>query len=383
MAQSPTGVRPETLAAQALGWVDTATKAIVPAVHPATTYERDLNNPKAKGRVYSRDENPTYEQPEALLNALEGGAGCMLFASGMAAAASVFQALRVGDHVVLPEIFYWGGRGIAKEMTAAWGIEADFVANGDIAALSRVVRQGQTKIVWIETPLNPALDIADIAATAQVAHEAGSRLVVDSTLATPVLTRPIEHGADIVMHSATKYLNGHSDVVAGALVTAKADLFWIRIRAVRIYGGAVPGPFEAWLLLRGMRTLLLRVRAQSDSAAAIAEHFSDHPRISRVFYPGLPSHPDHEIAVRQMSGGFGGVLSIQLMGGETASIRTWKAVQVWKAATSFGGIESLIERPASLETSDRAAPDDLLRLSVGIEHVDDLIADLQQALEAG
>ena len=239
---------------------------------------------------------------------------------------------------------------------------------------------GRTKLVWIESPANPTWLITDIAAAAEIAHRAGARLAVECTVATPILTRPIELGADIVMHSATKYLNGHSDVIAGALVTARHDELWERIMAVRAGNGAILGAFEAWLLLRGMRTLHLRVERCSRTAQAIAEHFAGHRRIVAALYPGLPDHPGHAVAARQMHGGFGGMLSIRVAGGERAAIATAARVTVWKRATSLGGVESLIEHRASIEGAGSPAPPDLLRLSVGIEDAGDLIGDLEQAL---
>ena len=240
----------------------------------------------------------------------------------------------------------------------------------------------RTKLVWIETPCNPLWDVADIAASAAIAHAAGARLAVDSTAATPVLTRPIEHGADIVMHAATKYLNGHSDVLAGALVTARDDEAWRRISSLRHIAGAVLGPFEAWLLLRGMRTLFLRVNACSAAARTIAEHLDGHPEIDRVLYPGLAGHPGHAVAARQMTGGYGGMLSIRVKGGAHAALGVSAACRVFKRATSLGGVESLIEHRASIEPPDSPVPDDLLRLSVGIEDPGDLIADLERGLAA-
>ncbi len=368
--------RPETLAAQALGWEEPATGAIVPPIHPSTTYVREAKT----GRGYTRDGNPTYDQAEALLAALEGGAGCLLFASGMAAAAAAFQTLAPGDHVVAPDAGFHGTRTWLGAHGAPWGLAVDFVPAGDIDALAKAVRRGRTKLVWVETPSNPTWQITDIARAAEIAHAAGARLAVDSTAATPVLTRPIAHGADLVMHSATKYLNGHGDVLAGALVTRSDDDAWRRLRALRHDGGAVLGPFEAWLLLRGMRTLFLRVGASSRAAQRLAEHFQGHPRISHVLYPGLASHPGHAMAARQMTGGFGGMVSIRVAGGAAAALAVGARTKLFKRATSLGGVESLIEHRASIEGPDSPVPDDLLRLSVGIEHADDLIADLEGAL---
>ncbi len=317
-----------------------------------------------------------------MLATLEGGAACLAFASGMAAATAVFLALKPGDHVVAPSVMYWGLRKWLQTYATEWGLAVQFVDGADSHAIAAAVEPGRTKLVWIETPANPTWPITDIAAAAAIAHRAGARLAIDSTVATPVLTRPIEFGADIVMHSATKYLNGHSDVIAGALVAARVDDFWERIVAIRASNGAVLGPLEAWLLLRGMRTLYLRVERACRSAEAVAAHFADHPRVSGVLYPGLPRHPGHAIAARQMSGGFGGMLSIRVAGGEGAAIAAAARVKLWKRATSLGGVESLIEHRASIEGPGTPAPPDLLRLSVGIEDPADLIDDLDQALSS-
>ena len=372
---------PSTLAAQAMGWIDDTTKAIVPPIHTATTYVRDPDNAYRSGRAYGRADNPTFDHPESLLNALEGGAGCLTFASGMAAAASVFQALKPGDHVIAPQVMYWALRQWLQGFATEWGLAVSLVDAGNPDAIAAAIIPGRTKLIWVETPANPSWVVTDLAAAAALAHAAGARLAVDSTAATPMLTRPIEHGADIVMHSATKYLNGHSDVVAGALVTAEAEDFWARVKAIRDTGGAILGPFEAWLLLRGMRTLHLRVERACTSAQAIAEHFQTHDKIAAVLYPGLSDHPSHDVAARQMTGGFGGMLSIRVTGGSVAAIAVAAAVQLWKRATSLGGVESLIEHRASIEGPDSPVPPDLLRLSVGIEDPADLIADLTQALE--
>ena len=377
----PPSVKPETLAAQALHEVDPSSGAIVPPIQPSTTYARDEDyRPVSPGHQYSRDENPTYETAEALLARLEGGVACLLFASGQAGASAVLQALEPGDHVVAPQVMYWGLRKKIVAFCRRWGLELDLFQPGEPGALERVLRPGQTKLVWIETPCNPTWEVIDIAAAAQAAHGAGARLVVDSTVATPVLTRPLALGADLAFHSATKYLNGHGDVVAGALVSAKDDDFWQRIKDHRVFGGAVLGPFEAWLLLRGLRTLYLRVHRASDSALRIARHFEAHPKLATVLYPGLESHPEHAIAKAQMSGGFGGMLSFRFAGGAGAALQAAKACRVFTRATSLGGVESLVEHRATVEGPDSPVPEDLLRLSVGIEHVDDLIADLERAL---
>jgi cystathionine gamma-synthase len=370
-----------TRAAQALGWIDERTRAVTPPVHPSTTFIRDPDNQYRAGYGYARDENPGFDQAEALLADLEGAAGAMLFASGMAAATAVFQTLRPGEHAVAQEVMYWGLRKWLREYADRFHIEVDFAAAWDPAALAAAVRPGRTKLVWIETPANPMWQVVDIAAAAEIAHAAGARLAVDGTVATPVLTQPLSLGADLVMHSATKYLNGHSDVVAGALATRADDEQWRALKAQRHDGGAVLGPFEAWLLLRGMRTLPLRVMAACEGAMAVARHFKDHPKVVEVLYPGLSDHPGHELAKRQMQGGFGGMLSLRVAGGEAAAIAAAASVRLWKRATSLGGVESLIEHRASVEGPGTPVPADLLRLSVGIEDPADLIADLEQALD--
>ena len=371
---------PATIAAQGLGWTDAGTGAVVLPVHTATTFLRDPDNQYRRGRSYGRADNPSYDQPQAVLTALEGGAATLLFSSGMAAAAAVFQSLPRGSHVVAPLVMYWGLRSWLKKFAATWGIDVAFIDATSLDALRAAVRVGRTRLVWIETPANPLWSVTDIAGAAEIAHAAGAILTVDSTVATPVVTRPLALGADLVMHSATKYLNGHSDVIAGTLTTARKDAFWERLCVARSGGGAILGSFEAYLLLRGMRTLFPRVERACRSAQQIAEALAHNPRVLAVLYPGLPDHPGHAVAVRQMIGGFGGMLSVRIRGGAEAAIATAARVEIWKRATSLGGVESLIEHRASIEGADSPAPPDLLRLSVGIEDVGDLIADLKSAL---
>jgi len=366
----------ETLAAQGLGWIDEATRAISPPLHLSSTYLRDVDNGYRSGREYIRADNPAFDQPEALLKALEGGADAALFASGMAAATCAFLALKGDDHVIAPRVMYWGLRRWLLE----WSLNVDLVDMGDLDALKRAMRPN-TRLIWAETPSNPTWEITDLAAVAEIAHDGGALLAVDSTCATPVLTRPLVLGADLVMHSATKYLNGHSDLIAGALVTRADGEYWQRILTLRAQLGGVLGSFEAWLLLRGMRTLFPRVRQACRNAQALAERLSTHPHVVEVLYPGLASSPGHAIAARQMDGGFGGMLSIRVKGGEQAAIGTAANVKLWKRATSLGGVESLIEHRASVEGAGSPCPPDLLRLSAGIEDTEDLIADLEQALE--
>src|SRR5262249_36483742 len=372
-------LHPATLAAQALGWTDQATGAVVLPLHTATTFERDPDNQYRRGRSYGRADNPSYDQPEALITALEEGAASLLFASGMAAAAAVFDSLPPESHVVAPRVMYWALR---RRLALAGNEElaVDCVDATSRDALRSAVRPGQTRLVWIETPANPLWSVTDIAAVADIAHSAGALLAVDSTAATPVLTRPLALGADIVMHSATKYLNGHSDVIAGSFTGARRDDFWARVVGERSGGGATLGNLEASLLLRGMRPLSPRVERACRSAQRIAERFAQHPNLLAVLYPGLKEDPGHAVATRQMQGGFGGMLSIRVKGSEVAAIRAAAQVELWKRATSLGGVESLIEHRASVEGAGSPAPPDLLRLSVGIEDPDDLIADLEAAL---
>jgi len=370
-----------TLAAQALGWRDSITGSLVPPLIASAPYERAADGSYTAGRIYTRDQNPTYDQAEALLAELECGAGAMLFSSGMAAATTVFETLESGSHVVAQRNMYWTIRRWLEELAAAGRISLDLVPNGNLECLKSVIRPGETKIVWIETPANPTCEITDIAASAEVAHAGGARVVVDSTLATPVLCQPLEWGADLVMHSATKQLNGHSDVLAGALVTKVADDLWARIGHDRASRGAVLGPFEAWLLLRGMRTLFLRVPTAARNAFRVAELLTEHSSVAEVMYPGLAGHLGHSIAAGQMQGGYGTILSFRPVGGEIAAKRVVGALKLFRNATSLGGVESLVEHRAPVEGPDTNVPNDLIRLSLGIEDETDLVSDLEQALE--
>src|SRR5579863_8713306 len=298
---------PETLAAQALGEVDPVTGALAPVINLSTNYEQRPDGSYPQGRVYARADNPTSEHAERLLAALEGGGcACALFGSGMAAASAVFQALLPGDHVLVSRVLYWGVRKWLAEFALTWGLDVEFTDTTDLGAVASALRPGRTRLVWVETPANPMWEITDLTAVGELAHAAGARLAVDNTVATPVLTRPFEHGADLVMHSATKYLNGHSDVLAGAVLSARRDPFWERIRSWRRSAGAMPGPFEAWLLQRGMRTLFLRVHRASETALALATHLAGLRGAVDAQEQG--AHPAYQIAARQMTGGFGGML---------------------------------------------------------------------------
>lgn len=369
---------PETRTAHAAAPPDPGDGAVVPPLQPATTFVQGARD----GRSYARDQSPAVEPAEKLLAELEGGTDALLFASGMAGATAMVQALRPGDHIVAQHVMYWGLRRWLTGFCADWGIGLDFVDASESGAIAAAVQPGRTRLVWVETPANPTWEIVDIAAAAEAAHAAGAWLAVDNTVPTPVHTRPLEHGADVVFHSATKMLNGHSDVVAGALVTARPQHeLWRRVRATRAHGGAILGPFEAWLLLRGMRTLYLRADRASAAALALARRFAADSRVNAVLYPGLETHPGHATAARQMARGFGAMLSLRLAGGREAAARLPGACGVFLPATSLGGVESLIEHRAGTEGPDSPVPGDLVRLSVGIEHTDDLIADLEQALD--
>jgi len=373
-------LHPETLAAQGMGRVADPYRDIIPPLYLSTTYERGADGAFPGGRVYSRADNPSYDQAEALIAALEGAAAALLFASGQAAAAAVFQALAPGEGVLAPRSMYWALRKWLLEFAAPWGLALEFYENASLDDLAGKARRLRPRLIWIETPANPTWEITDIAAAGDIAREVGAIMAVDSTVATPLLTRPLELGAHIVMHSATKYLNGHSDVIAGALATARDDASWQRIRYLRGGGGAVLGPVEAWLLLRGMRTLHLRVAAACASAEAIAVRLHGHPKLSAVLYPGLASHPGHEVAARQMRGGFGAMMSLRVAGGETAAKGFCAKLRVFKRATSLGSVESLAEHRASVEGPGTHCPADLVRLSIGVENLDDLIGDIEQAL---
>jgi cystathionine gamma-synthase len=368
-------MRPETLAVKALH--DEATGAIVPPIHLATTYARDDAYRLLDGRDYTRDHNPTFVHAERVLTALEGGAASLVFASGMAAATTAIRAIaRPGAHVIAPRVGYYALREWLLRFAAKWRVQVELRDLTDLVQLQRALRPGETCLVWIETPANPTWEVADIAAIARHAHEAGAIVAVDSTCATPVHCRPLALGADLVMHSATKYLGGHSDVLAGALVCGQRDEVWEEIARARHDEGACLGPVEAFLLVRGMRTLFARVERSSASALELARRLAPHVT---VLYPGLPSHPQHALAARQMQRGFGSMLAIRV--GARDPLAVVRALRVWVPATSLGGVESLIEHRATVEGPNTPTPHDLLRLSVGLEHVDDLYEDLAQALD--
>jgi cystathionine gamma-synthase len=370
----------ETLAVHAGRAVDAGTGAVTPSITLSTTFERAADGSYPHDHVYTRSSNPNRQALEIALAALEGGALALAFASGQAAVAAVLQSLAAGDHVLLADDLYHGTRHLVKEVLARWGLQADFVDMRDFAAVEKQMRPN-TRLLWAETPSNPRLNIVDIARLADIAHAGGALFAVDNTWATPVWQRPLELGADVVMHSTTKYFGGHSDVLGGCLVlnNAESDLAQ-KLQSIQKLSGAVPSPFDCWLLLRSLPTMPLRVRAQSATAAQVAAFLHQHPRVAVTHYPGLPSHPNHDVAARQMCGGFGAMISIEVKGGAAEAMAVAAKVQLFTRATSLGGIESLIEHRASVEGPDTPTPPNLLRISIGLEHVDDLIADLAQAL---
>ena len=370
----------ESMLAQACHYIDAATGGISTPIQPSTTFARDRNYQPIGDYSYSRSENPTYAVLEQVCARLDGGAQARCFASGMAAITAVFETINNGEHIVAPSIMYHGAQDWLRRISEKRGIGLSLFDASDAEDLQRAVQPGKTTLVWIETPVNPTWEIIDIAAAAKIAHQAGAMLAVDCTVAPPVTTRALDHGADIVFHSATKYYNGHSDVVAGILVTRELDQRWEEIKLVRQLAGAVLGPFEAWLLLRGMRTLFLRFERASTSALKIAQHFENHPSLESVLYPGLQNHPGHQIAKRQMINGFGGMLSFMLKGNASKGRQLASRTDLFLPATSLGGVESLIEHRATVEGPHSVVPENLVRLSVGIENCDDLIADLEQAL---
>ena len=372
-------MRIETLAVHKGRAVDPSTRAVTPPLHMSTTFERDADGSYPQGYVYGRSDNPNRRLLEECVAALEVGEDAAAFSSGMAAIMSVFQALRPGDHVVAPLDIYHGTARLLREIMAPWGLRATFVDMSEPEAVIGAI-EDSTRMLFIETPSNPLLKITDVAAVANFARERGIHTVCDNTWATPVLQRPLELGVDLVVHSSTKYLGGHGDVTGGVVVAARREGLFERIRQVQQDGGAVPSPFDCWLLLRSIRTLPYRVRAHTRNAAHVAEFLAGHPRVAEVFYPGLTPHPGHETARRQMQD-FGGMLSFRVKGGRDAAFAVASRTRLFTRATSLGSYESLIEHRASIEGPESATPQDLLRVSVGLENAEDLVVDLAQALE--
>lgn len=368
----------ETLAVHAGHHVDPATGAVAPPITLSTTFERAPDGSFPHGFIYTRSGNPNRAALEEALRALEGGEAAAAFASGSAATMAVLQALDPGDHVVAPTDAYHGTPKLLRELFARWGLESSFVDMRDARAVAGAIRP-RTRLVWVETPSNPLLAVTDIAAVAAMARDAGALLACDNTWATPASQRPLALGADLVMHSTTKYLGGHSDVLGGAVIAREDGELFQRIRLVQGAGGAVPSPFDCWLVLRGIRTLPWRMRAHTANARAVAEFLERHEAVEVVHYPGLPSHPGHDIAARQMHLS-GGMVSVQVRGGRDRAMAVAARTRIFTRATSLGGVESLIEHRASVEGPETRTPENLLRLSVGLENPDDLIDDLQQAL---
>ena len=371
-------MRIETLAVHSGRNIDPSTGAVTPPIHMSTTFERAADGDYPRGFAYSRSDNPTRALLEECVRDLEGGDDAAAFSSGMAAIMSVFQALSTGDHIIAPQDLYHGTARLLRERLARWGLQASFVDMTDIDEVRDAITL-TTKLVLVETPSNPLLKITDISAVAQMSHEHGIACVCDNTWATPVLQRCLELGADMVVHSTTKYLGGHGDVTGGIVVSGRNSALFREIRAIQQDAGAVPSPFDCWLLLRGIRTLPYRIRAHSENAARIANFLDEHSNVLQVFYPGLPGHAGHETARRQMTL-FGGMLSFRVRGGEDAAFRVAARASLFTRATSLGSYESLIEHRASIEGPGSSTPRDLLRVSVGLENAEDLIADLDYAL---
>ncbi|MCE2494863.1 MAG: PLP-dependent transferase [Alphaproteobacteria bacterium] len=369
----------ETLVVHKGRGVDPSTRAVTPPLYMSTTFERDPDGSYPQGYVYGRTDNPNRRLLEELVAAMENGEDAAAFSSGMAAIMSVFQALRPGDHVIAPRDIYHGAARLLRDLMARWGLGASFVDMAKPGAVESAV-QDSTRIVFLETPSNPLLTITDLAAVSQIARERGIYTVCDNTWATPALQRPLELGVDLVVHSSTKYLGGHGDVTGGVVVAARSTGLFERVRQVQQDGGAVPSPFDCWLLLRSIRTLPYRVRAHTKNAAQVAKFLAGHPRVEQAFYPGLTEHPGHDTARRQMED-FGGMLSFRPKGGREAAFAVAARTRLFTRATSLGSYESLIEHRASVEGPESATPQDLLRVSVGLENSEDLVADLAQALD--
>jgi cystathionine gamma-synthase len=371
-------MRFETRVVHAGMHVDSETGAIAPPIHLSTTFERSAEGDTPRGYGYVRDGNPTQSHLEDALAAIEGAQKALVFASGMAAGAALLQSLPAGSHVLLPDDSYYSFRALAADYFPRWNLTFDVVDITRPDAVRRAMK-GDTRAVWIETPSNPLLRVADIGALTEIAHAGGAIAVVDGTFATPALQRPMELGADVVLHSTTKYLGGHSDVQGGSLAFREDGTLREEIEKTRLLIGAVASPFNSWLVMRGIRSLAARMRVHSENAGAVASALSGHPRVEAVFYPGLQTHPGHDIARRQMSA-FGGMLSFLVRGDRADALRVAARARLFTRATSLGSVESLIEHRQSSEGAGSTTPDNLLRLSVGLEHAEDLIEDLVQAL---
>jgi cystathionine gamma-synthase len=373
-------MRFETLAVHAAAEPDPTTGAIAPPLHLSTTFQRGTDGSFPTGYGYIRDGNPNRNALEAAMAALEGGNSAVAFASGMAATAAVFQALAPGDHVVAPLDAYFGTPKLLREHFLRWGLAVSFVDMTSLDAV-RAALTPKTRLVWTETPSNPTIAVTDLAGVAALVAGKGVLLACDNTWATPFLQRPLALGYDVAVHSTTKYLSGHCDVMGGVAVFREAGPLADRVRALQADGGAVPGPFDSWLVLRGIRTLPWRMRGHCANAAAVAAFLASHPRVERVHYPGLANDPGFAVASRQMDAP-GGMLSFVVRGARAEALAVAARLRVFTRATSLGGPESLVEHRASIEGPATRAPEGLLRVSVGLEHPDDLVADLRQALDA-
>lgn len=372
-------VRIETLAVHAGHAIDPATGAVATPIHLSTTFERDAEGGYPHGYVYGRSANPTRHALEEALAAMEGGEDAAAFGSGLAASSAVLQALSPGDHVIAPTDIYHGMTKLLREVYIPWGLAVSFVDMTKLDEIEKAIGP-RTKLIWVETPSNPVLKITDIARIAEMAHAAAAVCACDNTWA-PIVQRPLDLGADLVVHATTKYLGGHSDVTGGAVIGKAKTEFFERIREIQTTGGAVPSPFDCWLILRGMRSLPWRIRAHSENALKVATWLAGQERVERVNYPGLASHAGHEIAARQMSA-FSGMMSVEVKGGQEAALGVAARTEIFIRATSLGGVESLVEHRASIKGEDPRTPPGLLRLSIGLEHPDDLIEDLAQALKS-
>ena len=382
MARKSNTLAPETLAAQALRHIDPASGSVVPPMVAASTFARDENYDLREGYIYARYGSPTTAHAEEIIATLEGADESLLLNSGMSASVAVVEALPPNAHVVAQSMMYHVGLHWLDRQARRGVIRKDLFPAGDLDALEAALIPGETKLVWIETPANGDWSITDIAAAAELAHRAGAVLMVDSTAAPPCTTKPLDLGADISFHSATKYMGGHSDFTAGVLSARKDMPLWADIREVRSFQGTILPAFESWLLIRSLRSLHIRYEACSRNAMAFAQHFAAHQVIEAVLYPGLPDHPGHDVAARQMKNGFGGMMSIRVKGSDSRAFEMAKQTKVFIPATSLGGVESLIEHRRTVAGEDSGIPANLLRISIGIENIDDLIADFEQALAA-
>jgi cystathionine gamma-synthase len=376
-----TSMKIETAAIHAGRGVAVATGEVAPAIHMSTTFQRDADGQFSRGYSYARAGNPGRTELEQCIAALEGGVDATAYASGSAASLAVFRLLRPGDHVVAPIEIYHGTATQLREIIGPMGVLHTFVDMTDLDAV-RAALTPQTRLIWIETPSNPMLNISDIEGIVAAGRERDALVCCDNTFATPIWQRPFELGADLVMHSSTKYFGGHSDVMGGALVVREQGALARQLRSYQETAGAVPSPFDCWLIRRSLATLACRVRTQTESAQKLATFLSGHRAVERVFYPGMETHRGHRIARRQMKGGFGAMLSFCVRGGRDEAFAVAARTQLFVRATSLGGVESLIEHRASIEGPHSVTPESLLRVSVGLEHVDDLVADLNAALDA-